>query len=61
MAKLTEDQREALTLKYVVGLSSAEVGAALGRNAEAVDSLLQRGRASFAREWNALSSEEVNL
>lgn len=61
MAKLTGDQREALTMKYVVGLSSAEVGAALGRNAEAVDSLLQRGRAAFAREWNALTSEEVIL
>lgn len=61
LAKLTEDQREALTLKYVVGLTSEEVGAALRRSTEAVDSLLQRGRAAFAREWNALSSEEVIL
>lgn len=61
LAKLREDQREALTLKYVVGLTSEEVGAALRRSTEAVDSLLQRGRAAFAREWNALSSEEVIL
>ena len=61
LAKLTEDQREALTLKYVAGFTSQEVAATLGRNSEAIDSLLQRGRASFAREWNALSSEEVTL
>jgi DNA-directed RNA polymerase specialized sigma24 family protein len=56
---LTEDQRDALVLKYVVGMTSQEVGAALNKKPEAVDSLLQRGRAAFAREWNALSSEEV--
>jgi RNA polymerase sigma factor (sigma-70 family) len=61
LSKLTEDQREALTLKYVVGLTSEEVGQTVGKSSEAIDSLLQRGRASFAREWNALSSEEVNL
>ncbi|MGO9486143.1 MAG: RNA polymerase sigma factor [Rhodomicrobium sp.] len=59
--KLTEDQREALTLKYIVGLTSEEVGLALGRSGDAVDSLLQRGRAAFAREWSALSSDEVIL
>ena len=57
--KLTDDQRDALVLKYVVGMSSQEVGAALNKKPEAVDSLLQRGRAAFAREWNALSCEEV--
>lgn len=61
LSLLGDDQREALTLKYIVGLTSEEVGRALGRNPSAIDSLLQRARAAFAKEWNALSSEEVKL
>jgi RNA polymerase sigma factor (sigma-70 family) len=59
LALLTDDQREALTLKYVVGMTSEEVATAVGKSSEAVDSLLQRGRAAFAREWDALLSEQV--
>lgn len=59
LALLTEDQREALTLKYVVGMSTEEVAVALAKSQAAVDSLLQRGRASFAREWDALLCEQV--
>lgn len=61
LAKLTDDQREALILKYVIGMSTGEVGTTMRKKTEAIDSLLQRGRASFAREWNALSSEEIPL
>ena len=59
LSLLTDDQREALTLKYVVGMSSEEVASALEKSPEAVDSLLQRGRTAFAREWDALLSEQV--
>ena len=61
LGMLTEDQREVLTLRFVIGLSSQETGAVLDRTPEAIDSLVQRGRAAFCREWNALSSEAVKL
>lgn len=41
-AQLTDDQRVALVLTHVVGLSGAEVGDALGRSRAAVYLLLQR-------------------
>lgn len=59
LARLTPDHREAIALKYVVGMSSAEIGKLLGRRPEAVDSLLQRARAAFGEEWTQLTSEEV--
>lgn len=61
LAVLPDDQRDALILKYVVGFSSRELGSLLGRSPEAIDSLLQRGRAAFAQEWNAHSSDEEKL
>jgi RNA polymerase sigma-70 factor (ECF subfamily) len=59
LARLSDDHRDALTMKYVIGMSSQEIGAVIGRSGEAVDSLLQRGRACFAAEWNSLTSEQV--
>jgi len=32
----------------------------LGKKPEAIDSLLQRARDAFGREWTRLSSDEVN-
>ncbi|AIE84679.1 RNA polymerase sigma factor [Fimbriimonas ginsengisoli] len=61
MSSLSPEHREALAMKYVVGLSSAEIGAAMGKRPEAVDSLMQRARDAFAREWTRTSSDEVNL
>lgn len=40
-------QREALILKYAIGLSQAEVGALLKKSPAATNSLLQRARARF--------------
>jgi len=58
MQRLSAEHREALALKYVAGLSSAEMGQVLGKRAEAVNSLLQRARDAFSREWSLLTSEE---
>lgn len=59
LASLLADHAEALTLKYVFGLTSAEIGKTLGRRSQAVDSLLQRAREAFSDAWTRLHSEEV--
>ena len=61
MAQLSQDHREVLTLKYVIGLSSAEVGKLVGKNTDAVDSMLQRARSAFEEVWLRISSDEVTL
>ncbi len=61
MAALSDDHREVLTLKYVVGLSSQEISSLMDRSAPAIDSLLQRARDSFAQAWTELTSDEVRL
>lgn len=43
LLKLPEDQREAVLLKYMEGLSASEVGAIMGRSAGAVRVLVHRG------------------
>jgi RNA polymerase sigma-70 factor (ECF subfamily) len=47
--QLNRDQREALLLQYVEGLSVAEIAVVMGRSAAAVSSLLQRARATLFR------------
>jgi RNA polymerase sigma-70 factor (ECF subfamily) len=47
--QLNEDQREALLLQYVEGLSIAEIAAVMGRSPAAANSLLQRARAALFR------------
>jgi RNA polymerase sigma-70 factor, ECF subfamily len=59
MQNLTLEHREVLVLKYVVGMSSAEIGKVMSKKPEAVDSLLQRAREAFGRHWEDLSSDEV--
>lgn len=61
MAQLSDDHREVLTLKYIVGLSSREIGDLLGKQSSAIDSLLQRARDTFAAAWNEITSEEATL
>jgi len=60
MGKMSAEHREVLALKYVVGLSSAEIGDLLKKRPDAIDSQLQRARAAFTQEWNLLTSDEVN-
>ncbi|HTQ11880.1 MAG TPA: sigma-70 family RNA polymerase sigma factor [Fimbriimonadaceae bacterium] len=59
LAGIHEEHREVLTLKYMAGLTSAEIGKITGKRAEAVDSMLQRAREAFAEAWTRLSSDEV--
>jgi RNA polymerase sigma-70 factor (ECF subfamily) len=47
--RLSQDQREALLLQHVEGLAVAEIAAIMGRSTAAIDSLLQRARATLFR------------
>lgn len=51
LASVAASQRAALVLCYVDGFSVAETAARLGKSAEAVESLLARGRQSFKRSY----------
>jgi RNA polymerase sigma-70 factor, ECF subfamily len=55
---LKDDQREALLLKYIEGLTVSEISVVLRRSPAAVNSLLQRARAAFARQACSLSPED---
>ena len=50
VGELKEEQREALLLQYVEGLSVAEIAVVMQRSTAAVNSLLQRARAAIFRE-----------
>ncbi|MGH3442795.1 MAG: RNA polymerase sigma factor [Nitriliruptorales bacterium] len=56
LARLTPDQRLALTLRYVEGLSGGEIAAALDRNPAAVYTLLRRAEGALRRELTAVRS-----
>jgi RNA polymerase sigma-70 factor (ECF subfamily) len=56
--RVAPDQREALILKYVNGLSTEEVGQVIRRFLAATNSLLQRGRESLRA---ALTSHGENV
>ena len=49
LMRVPSPQREALTLRYLDGLSVPEVAAALNRSVSAAESLLARGRVAFRR------------
>jgi RNA polymerase sigma-70 factor (ECF subfamily) len=51
LAAVAASQRGALVLCYVDGYSVAEAAQLLGKSAEAVESLLTRGRQSFKRSY----------
>lgn len=59
--RLKVDQREALLLHYVEGLPVTSVAAVMGRSVGAVNSLLQRARASVCRSGRGyfLTNEEA--
>ncbi|HZP96705.1 MAG TPA: RNA polymerase sigma factor [Candidatus Limnocylindria bacterium] len=49
LATLKEEQRSAVVLRFVVGLSSREAGAVLGKSEGAVEQLQRRGLAALAK------------
>jgi RNA polymerase sigma-70 factor (ECF subfamily) len=53
LAQLNADQREAVLLQYVEGLSVAEIAAVMGRSPGAITSLLHRARATLYRRGRA--------
>ena len=55
---MSDNHRECLILKYVTGLSSIEIATQLNLSPEAVDSLLQRARKAFAKEWEIMHGDE---
>jgi RNA polymerase sigma-70 factor, ECF subfamily len=46
--RLTDEQKEVITLAHLVGLSRAEIGAHMGRTEEAVRALLHRAMARLS-------------
>ena len=56
LASVPGDQRIALVLRHVDGLSVPEVAAALGRSVEAAESLLARGRVRFRQAYMEVSA-----
>jgi len=53
LISMPDDQRDALIYQYADGLTIAEIAELMGRSAAAVNSLLQRARASVFREGQA--------
>jgi RNA polymerase sigma-70 factor (ECF subfamily) len=56
LSAVPHDQRIALVLRHVDGLSVPEVAAALGRSVEAAESLLARGRAAFRAAYSEVTT-----
>lgn len=57
---LPDDQREALLLQHLEGLSIAEIGIVMGRSAAAINSLLQRARKRAFQEGKDYFLEEIS-
>lgn len=57
--QLSQEHREVLILRFIVGLSSQETGSTLRKSAEAVDSLVQRAKAQFIGCWEDRTLEEI--
>lgn len=58
LESMSDSHRDCLVLKYVNGLTSDEIGEVMELSREAVDSLLQRARKSFATQWELMHGEE---
>ncbi|WP_419191709.1 RNA polymerase sigma factor [Engelhardtia mirabilis] len=61
LSSLPPDYREALTAKYVDGLSVREIGARGGRSEKATESLLTRSRTAFGRVFSLLANRRGGL
>ena len=54
LARLEPDHRQAIELRYLLGLSGKEAAAAMGRSHGAFRALLHRAAAAFKREYGSL-------
>jgi RNA polymerase sigma-70 factor (ECF subfamily) len=61
LARLPERQRAALVLVYYEGLSGAEAAEALACSAEALESLLARGRRTLRQRLAKLRNERMGM
>jgi len=59
LAELTEDQREVLVLRHIVGLSPAEIAKLLGKKENAIHALHHRGRLSLQSALTELGAAPV--
>jgi RNA polymerase sigma-70 factor (ECF subfamily) len=57
--RLTEDQREVLVLRHIVGLSPAEIAKLLGKKENAIHALHHRGRLSLQSALTELGAAPV--
>jgi RNA polymerase sigma-70 factor (ECF subfamily) len=57
--RLTEDQREVLVLRHIVGLSPSEIAELLGKNENAIHALHHRGRLSLQSALTELGAAPV--
>lgn len=56
IAKLPGEQRQVIMMRFVLGLSPAEVAERMGRSEDAIHGLQHRGRKALKRELTALGS-----
>jgi RNA polymerase sigma-70 factor, ECF subfamily len=61
LASLPHDQREILTLRFVLGLSPSEVAERLGRTERAIHALQHRGRCQLRRELERLHTTPATM
>jgi RNA polymerase sigma-70 factor (ECF subfamily) len=61
LAVLPTDQREVLTLRFVIGLSIKEVAERLGRSEPAIDALQHRGRRRLRLELTRLKAAPSSI
>jgi RNA polymerase sigma-70 factor (ECF subfamily) len=51
VARLPQEQQEVLALRFAVGMQSPEIGAVVGKRADAVRALLARAMRRLREEW----------
>src|SRR3954471_10370286 len=56
LAKLPQEQRDVIVMRFVLGLSPREIAERIGRSEDAVHGLQHRGRTTLRRELTALQS-----
>lgn len=61
IAKLPDEQREVIVMRFVLGLSPREIAERIGRSEDAVHGLQHRGRITLRRELTALQSAPAAL